>query len=84
MRAQSEMELPEWEEYSYELARALVDAALRDLANAHTSLEQKARAMKPTSGFHWAKKAIRAVGAAKISGLAQRAMRLNHTGELAK
>ena len=66
MRAQSEMEFLEWEEYSYELARTPVDAASRDLANAHTSLEQKARATKLLLGFHWAKKAIRAAGAAKI------------------
>ena len=78
------MELPEWEDYSSELARALVDNASRNLANANATLEQKMRAMRLMMGFHWARKAIRAVGAAKISGLAQRAMRLNCTKELAR
>ena len=40
--------------------------------------------MKLALGFHWTKKAIKAVGAARISGLAQRAMRLNCTKELAR
>ena len=39
--------------------------------------------MNLTMVCHWAKKAIRAVGAAKISGLAQRAMRLNCARDLA-
>ena len=42
----------------------------RDLANANAALEQKMRAMKLMMGFRWTKKAIRAVGATKISGLA--------------
>ena len=78
------MELPEWGGYSSELARALVENASRDLANAHTSLGRKSRAMKLMMGFHWAKKAIRAAGAAEISGLAQQAMRLNYAKELAE
>ena len=40
--------------------------------------------MELTLGPHWTKKAIRAVGAAKISGLAQRAMRLSHARQLSK
>ena len=75
LRDRNEMELPEWEGYSFELARALVDAASRNLANAHMPLEEKSKAMRLSLGFHWTRRAIRAVGAAKISGLAQRAMR---------
>ena len=78
------MELPAWEDYSFELARALVDAAFRDFANANATLEQKMRAMKLMMALLWAKKAIRAVGAAKISGLAQRAMRINCARDLAR
>ena len=78
------MELPEWEGYSFELARTLAESALKDLANAHTSLEQKTGAVMLMAGFHWTKKAIRVVGAAEISGLAQRAMRPNYTKELAR
>ena len=52
-RDQSEMELLEWEGYSSELARAPVDAASGDLANAHASLEEKLRAMFLTTGSHW-------------------------------
>ena len=78
------MELPESQHYSFELARALVDSASRELANANTSPEQKLRAPKLMVGFQWAKKTIRAVGAARISGLAQRDMRLNYTKELAR
>ena len=77
VRRQSEMELPEWEGYSFELARALIDDTSRDLANANTTPQQKMRAMKLMMGFRWTKKAIRAAGAAEISGLAQRAVRLN-------
>ena len=40
--------------------------------------------MKLALGFHWAKQAVKAVGAARISGLAQRAMRLNCARELAR
>ena len=78
------MELPEWEGYSFDLAWALTNNASRDLANSNMTLERKMRAMKLTLGFRWAKKAIRAVGAAEISGLSQRAMRLNCTKDLAQ
>ena len=78
------MELPELEGCSIELARALTDDASRDLANANVTLERKMRAMKLMMGSQWTKEAIRAVGAAKISGLAQRAMRLNCTKDLAR
>ena len=64
------MELPGWEGYRFELARALVDDASRDVANPHATLEQKMGATNLTMGFQWTKKAIRAVGATKISGLA--------------
>ena len=84
VRRQSEMELPEWEGYSFELARALIDDTSRDLVNASTTPQQKMRAMELMVGFHWAKKAIRAAGAAEISGLAQRAVRLNCARELAR
>ena len=84
VRRQSETELPEWEGYSFELARALTDDTSRDLANANTTPQQKMRAMKLMMGFHWAKKAIRAAGAAEISGLAPRAVRLDCAGELAR
>ena len=77
------MELPEWEEYSFELARALVDAASRDIANGNMTLDQKMRAMKLVMGSHWTKRTIKAAGAAKISGLAQRAMRRNCARALA-
>ena len=52
VRRQSEMELPEWEGYSFELARALIDDTSRDLANANTTLQQKMRAMELMMGFH--------------------------------
>ena len=78
------MELAEWEGCSFELARALIDNASRDLANAGATLEQEMRGMKLMTGFHWAKKAISAAGAAEISGLAQRAMRLNCARDLAR
>ena len=39
--------------------------------------------MRLVLGFHWTKKSIKAVGAARISGLAQRSLRLNCTRELA-
>ena len=78
------MEPSEWEKYSFELARALVTDASRAIANDSTSLHQKTRAMELALGFLWAKKSIRAVGAAKISGLAQRAMRLNCMKDLAR
>ena len=78
------MELPDWEGCSFDLARALTDNASRDLANSNMTLERKMRAMKLMLGLRWAKKAIRSVGAAEISGLAQRAMRLNCTKDLAQ
>ena len=78
------MESHEWEEYSFELARTLATDASRTIANANTTLEQKTRAMRLALGFNWTKRAIKAVGAARISGLAQRAMRLNCTRELAR
>ena len=84
VRRQSEMELPEWEGYSFELARALIDDTSRDLANANTTPQQKMRAMKLMMGFRWTKKAIRAAGAAEISGLAQRAVHLNCARGLAR
>ena len=84
VRRQSEMELPEWEGYSFELARALIDDTSRDLANANATPQQKMRAMKLMMGFRWAEKAVRAAGAAEISGLAQRSMRLNFTKEPAR
>ena len=77
------MALPEWEEYSFELARALVDNASRDIANGNATLGQKMRTVKLVMGFHWTQKAIKAAGAAKISGLAQRAMRLDCARDLA-
>ena len=76
------MEPPEWEGCNFDLARALTDNASRDLANSNMTLERKMRAMKLMLGLRWAKKAIRAGGAAEISGLAQRAMRLNCTKDL--
>ena len=79
-----EMEPSEWEKYSFELARALVIDASRAIANDNTSLRQKTRAMELALGFHWKKKLIKAVGPARISGLAQRATRLNCTKELAR
>ena len=82
--ASTKMDLSEWEGYSFELARALVSDASRCIANADTSLRQKSRAMELVLGFNWTKKSIRAVGAARISGLAQRAMRLNCTKDLAR
>ena len=78
------MDLAEWGGYSFELARALVTDASRCIANANASLRQKSRAMQLVLGFHWAKKSIRTVGAARISGLAQRALRLNCTEDLAR
>ena len=82
--ALKEMESSEWEKYSFVLARTLVIDASRAIANEHTSLEKKRPAIELVLGFRWAKKAIEAVGAAKISGLAQRASRLNCTKELAR
>ena len=84
VRHQSEMELPEWEGRSFELARALIVDTSRDLANANTTPQQKMRAMELMMGFHWVEKATRAAGAAEISGLAQRAVRLNCARELAR
>ena len=48
------------------------------------SLRQKTRAMELVLGFHWTEKSITAAGPAKISGLAQRATRLNCAKELAR
>ena len=79
-----EMEPSEWEKYSFELAKALVTDASRAIANDNASLLQKTRAMQLVLGFHWAKKSIKAAGAAKISGLAQRAMRLSCAKDLAR
>ena len=84
VRDHREMELPAWEGNSFELARALVEAASGDSANAHVSLEEKSEALGLTLGFHWTKKAIEAVGAATISGLAQRAMRHPCAKEVAR
>ena len=84
VRRRGEMELPEWEEFGVELARTLVDNASRDLANANATLEQKMRATRLMMGFYWNRKAIRAAGAAKISGLAKRAKRFNCTKDLAR
>ena len=83
-RDQSEMELPEWEGYSFELARALGDAASRDLANAQMSPDENSKAARLMLGSQWSKKAIRADGAAEISGLARRAMRHPCAKELAR
>ena len=80
----AEMEPPGWEGYSFELARALVGAAFRDLANAQMSSEGKRRAMSLVLGSQWAKKAVRAVGAAKMSAVARRAMRHPGTEDLAR
>ena len=77
------MGLSEWEGYSFELARTSVTDASRCVANANTSLRQKTRAMELVLGFYWTKKSNKAVGAAAISGLAQRAMRLNSAKDLA-
>ena len=78
------MEPPDREACSFELARTLVYAASRDLANAQLSSEEKARAMRLVIGFLWAKKAIRDVVAAKISVVAQRAVRHPHAKDLAR
>ena len=78
------MDPSEHEKYSVELARTLVSDASRCVANANTSLQQKSRAMELVLGFNWAKKSIKAIGAARISGLAQRATRLNCTKDLAR
>ena len=79
----AEMEPPEWEGYSFELARALVDAASRDPANAQMSSEEKARAMRLVPGFHWTENTVRAAGVAEIWGAAQRAMRRPGTKDIA-
>ena len=73
------MELPEWEGYSFELARASGDAASRDLANAHMSLEEKSKAARLTLGqeplgqesdqSHWVGQNIRAGAASHASPL---------------
>ena len=78
------MDPSEHEKYSFELARTLVSDASRCVANANTSLQQKSRAMELVLGFNWTKKSIKAIGAARISGLAQRATRLNCTKDLAR
>ena len=78
------MDPSEWEKYSFGLAKALVSDASKLIANANVSLDQKTRAMELVLGFNWTKKSIQAVGAAHISGLAQRAMRLNCTKDLAR
>ena len=78
------MEPPDREACSFELARTLVYAASRDLANAQLSSEEKVRAMRLVMGFLWTKKAIRGVVAAKISVVAQRAMRYPHAKDLAR
>ena len=78
------MEPPDREACSSELARTLVYAASTDLANAQLSSEEKVRAMRLVMGFLWTKKAIRGVVAAKISVVAQRAMRYPHAKDLAR
>ena len=78
------MEAPDWEACSFELARTLVGATSRDLANAQLSAEEEARSMMIALGFHRAKKAIRRVGAARLSVMAQWATRLPHTKDLAR
>ena len=80
----NEMESSDWERYNFELARALGTDASRTIANDNTSLRQKTRAMELVLGFQWTKKSIKAAGAAKISGLAQRGSRLSCTKDLAK
>ena len=80
----AEMEPPEWEGCGFELARALVGAASRVLANAQMSSEEKARATILVLGFHWAEKTVRAVGAANIAVVARRAMRHPGTKDLAR
>ena len=78
------MEPIDWGACSFDLARNLVDAASRDLANAHLSPEEKARAMRLVMGFQWPEKAFRGVGAARTSVVAQRAMRCPRRKDLAR
>ena len=78
------MEPPDWEACSFELARTLVDAASSDLANAQLPQEEKARATRRVIGFQRAKKAIRNVGAARISLAAQRAASCPHAKGIAR
>ena len=74
----------DWEACSFELARTLVDAASRDLADSQLSPEEKSRAMRLVMGFQRTKKAIRVVGAARISVVAQRATPCPHAKDLAR
>ena len=78
------MDPDEHEKFSFLLAKTLVADASRCLANANASTQEKSRAMELVLGFNWTKKSISATRAASISGLAQRASRLNCTKDLAR
>ena len=79
---QPNMEQPEWEELSGELAESLRDNLSRKLANPNLQNDEELKALEPAAGFSWLEKTIRKVSAPYPSAVLQRAFRNPGTKQL--